>query len=81
MRWLTFGKPKKCSDGYKFNFYENVKGEFFLVVWRKPRFRRVVSLGQHIRGDIIDKLVDADLPQDIAVVLNKETQMFLAQWL
>ncbi len=81
MRWLAFGKPKKCSDGYIFNFYENGEGEFFLVVWRKPRFRRVVPLGRHIRGDIIDKLVDAGLPRDIAVDISKETHVFLAQWL
>jgi len=81
MRWLAFGKPKKCSDDYKFNFYENGEGEFFLVVWRKPRFRRSVPLGRHIRLDMVDKLVDADVPRDIAVVISQETQMFLAQWL
>ena len=81
MRWLAFGKPKKCSDDYTFNFYENGEGEFFLVVWRKPRFRRSVPLGRHIRLDMVDKLVDADVPRDIAVVISQETQMFLAHWL
>jgi len=81
MRWLAFGKPKKCSDGYKFNFYENGEGEFFLVVWRKPRFRQIVPFGRHIRLDMVDKLVDADIPRDIAIAISQETQMFLAQWL
>jgi hypothetical protein len=71
MRWLAFGKPKKCGDGYIFNFYENGEGEFFLVVWRKPRFRRIILLGRYIRDDIIDKLVDAGLPRDIAVGISK----------
>ena len=81
MRWLAFGKPKKSGDDYTFNFYENGRGEFFLVVWRKPRFRRSVPLGRHIRGDIIDKLMDAGLPRDTASNINRETQMFLAHWL
>ena len=81
MRMLAFGKPKECSDGYKFNFYENHDGEFFLVVWRKPRFRRVVPLGRHISLDMGDKLMDAGLPRDIAVIISQETQIFLAQWL
>jgi hypothetical protein len=81
MRWLAFGKPKQCSDGYKFNFYENDEGDFFLVVWRKPRFRRVVPLGRHISLGIVDKLVKAGLPRDIAALIDQETQFFLAQWL
>lgn len=81
MRWLAFGKPKKSSDGYTFNFYENGRGEFFLVVWRKPRFRRVIFLGRHLRGDIIDNLVDVGLPRDIARGINRDTHLLLSKWL
>jgi hypothetical protein len=80
MRWLAFGKPKESIDGYKFNFYENMIGEFFLVVWRKPRFRRVVFLGRHIRLDTLDKIVDVGLPRDVALLINKDTQRFLGKW-
>jgi len=52
-----------------------------LVVWRKPRFRQIVPFGRHIRLDMVDKLVDADIPRDIAIAISQETQMFLAQWL
>ena len=81
MRWLAFGRPKRVSDGYRFNFYENREGEFFLVIWRKPRFRRVVFLGRNIRYDILDKLVNVGLPRDVALLINNDTQRFLGKWM
>ena len=81
MKWIAYGVPKDASEGYKFNFYEDKKGDFFLVVWRKPHFRRTIKLGKTLPLDLRQMLVYAHVPLDIATFIEIRTRDVLKKWM
>jgi hypothetical protein len=81
MKWTAYGDAKETIDGYKYNFYEDKKGEFYLVIWRKPHYRRTVYLGQHLPSDILQKIYNEEIPKKIAVLIAEDTKKFLKKWI
>ena len=81
MKWIVYGEPKETIEDYKFNFYENKNGEFFLVIWRKPHFRRTVHLGHHLQSNILEKIMNEDIPPKIAALIAKESIKYLKKWI
>ena len=81
MKWTAYGEPKETVDGYKFNFYEDKKGKFYLVIWRKPHYRRTVCLGRHLPSNILQKIQNEEIPEKIAQLIAEDAKKFLNKWI